>query len=76
VKQDWLSLTSVPFVLFFYAGSVNKGQMSPNVQQLVWLLDVKEIPSDDKFRVSKLIHWVHFVLKFTRKAILEFQDGS
>jgi hypothetical protein len=54
VKQDWLSLMSMHSVLFFYVYSVYRGQTSPNVQYLVWLLDVKEVANDDKSRVSTL----------------------
>jgi hypothetical protein len=54
VKQDWLSLLPMYFVLFFYVYSVNAGQLVPNIQHVVWFLEVKEVVSDAKSRVSTL----------------------
>lgn len=42
--------------------------MIPNLQHLVFL-DVKRLPVYDKN--SKLIHFVHFVLKFLGKIVLK-----
>jgi hypothetical protein len=54
MKQDWLFLPSMHFVLFFYLYRVNTGQVGLNIQHLLWFLDVKEVVSDDKSRISTL----------------------